>query len=271
MINEHVFILRCQNLETQKYLFHYLFSEVGQALLRNNITGAAQGGLNSTNLRNIKIPLPPLAEQKKIVVEMEKLEKEENETKEKIENGKYEIKDIVETTSKYPSVLINDVAIIQKGTSITKEKTKTGNIPVIAGGQEPAYFHNVANRNGNVITVSASGAYAGFVNYFEIPIFASDCNTIQSKDENNISTKLIYYFLKSIQQEIYGLQRGQAQPHVYTEDLANIKLPLPPLAEQKKIVKEIENIETEISEAQKIIDDMSVRKKKVLEKYGISS
>ena len=93
--------------------------------------------------------------------------------------------------------------------------TIEGYIPVIAGGQEPAYFHNESNREGNVITISASGAYAGFVNYFENEIFASDCNTVISKDENQISTKLIFEFLKSIQKEIYGLQRGQAQPHVY--------------------------------------------------------
>jgi len=43
-------------LTKQKYLFNLLFSQLGQELLKTNITGAAQGGLNSTNLKNIKIP-----------------------------------------------------------------------------------------------------------------------------------------------------------------------------------------------------------------------
>ena len=68
--------------------------------------------------------------------------------------------------------------------SLTEEKAVKGNIPVIAGGQSPAYYHNKSNREGNIITVSASGAYAGFINYFNNPIFASDCNTIKSKNEN---------------------------------------------------------------------------------------
>jgi type I restriction enzyme M protein len=92
---------------------------------------------------------------------------------------------------------LSAVAELKKGTSITKDKTIEGDIPVIAGGQEPAYFHNQSNREGNIITVSASGAYAGFVNYFNSPIFASDCNTIKSKDESIISTKLIYLYLKT--------------------------------------------------------------------------
>ncbi|MDD2950910.1 MAG: restriction endonuclease subunit S, partial [Sulfuricurvum sp.] len=140
-------------------------------------------------------------------------------------------------------ISLAEISEIRKGTSITKEKTKDGHIPVVAGGQEPAYFHNESNRDGNIITISASGAYSGFVNYFDKPIFASDCNTVISKDEKKISTKLIYEFLKSIQKEIYGLQRGQAQPHVYAEDISKIKIPLPSSDIQKKIVSEIKTLE----------------------------
>jgi type I restriction enzyme M protein len=151
------------------------------------------------------------------------------------------------------------IADIKKGTSITKEKTTKGKIPVIAGGQEPAYYHNEFNRNENVITISASGAYAGFVNYFETPIFASDCNTIISNDVNKISTKLIYLFLKSIQNEVYGLQRGQAQPHVYGDDLSNVKIPMPPKDIQQKIVTEIEVLEAKEKKAKEEIEQLNTR------------
>jgi type I restriction enzyme M protein len=161
--------------------------------------------------------------------------------------------------------LLGEIAEIKKGTSITKEKTVKGIISVIAGGQEPAYFHNESNRNANTITVSASGAYAGFVNFFDKPIFASDCNTIISNDENRISTKLIYLFLKSIQNEIYCLQRGQAQPHVYGEDLSNVKIPLPPLDIQQKIVSEIEVLEAKEKKANE-----EVKKQKEMIKNVIS-
>ena len=153
-------------------------------------------------------------------------------------------------------VFLSEISEIKKGTSITKEKTKEGNIPVVAGGQEPAYFHNESNREGNVITISASGAYAGFVNYYENPIFASDCNTVVSKNENIISTKLIFEFLKSIQSEVYALQKGQAQPHVYGEDVSKIKIPLPPLDIQQKIVSEIEVLEAKEKKAKEEVEKL---------------
>ena len=49
--------------------------------------------------------------------------------------------------------------------------------------------------------------------------------------------------MKSIQKNVYGLQKGQAQPHVYANDLLNIKIPLPPKDIQQKIVDEIEVLE----------------------------
>ena len=134
---------------------------------------------------------------------------------------------------------LRDIADIQKGTSITKGETRDGNIPVVAGGKDIAYYHNISNRDGNIITISASGAYAGFVNYFATPIFASDCNTIKSKDESVISTKLIYVLLQSIQPLIYELQTGQAQPHVYGNDIATIKIPVPSIDVQRHIIEEI--------------------------------
>lgn len=140
---------------------------------------------------------------------------------------------------------LNEIAEIKKGTSITKENTVEGEFPVIAGGQQPAYYHNISNRDANVITISASGAYAGFVNFWDKKIFASDCTTVISKNSEIISTNLIYAFLKHIQEYLYSLQRGQAQPHVYPDDIAKIRIPIPDKTKQNIIIKAFEKIEKE--------------------------
>lgn len=120
---------------------------------------------------------------------------------------------------------LKDIAIIERGTSIKESETEEGNIPVVRGGQTYAYTHNVSNRDANVITVSGSGKYAGYLNYWDEPIFASDCLTIISKDEDVISTLELYNHLKKIQKIIYKFQSGQAQEHVYVKDLEKIKIP----------------------------------------------
>jgi type I restriction enzyme M protein len=158
--------------------------------------------------------------------------------------------------SKFKIVELGEVCEIEKGTSITKAKITNGDIPVVAGGQQPAYYHNQSNRDGQTITVSASGAYAGFINFFEIPIFASDCTTIKSKDENNLLTKFVFHFLKTRQKDIYKLQKGMGQPHVYGKDLAKIKIPLPPIEVQKEIVEQIEVKQKAIEAAKAVIKNL---------------
>lgn len=73
MVNEHVFIIRTDKLD-QKYLFYYLFSPVGQRLLKGIVTGAAQGGINGKNLKSIPVVYPEsIGEQHRIVSELDLL------------------------------------------------------------------------------------------------------------------------------------------------------------------------------------------------------
>jgi type I restriction enzyme M protein len=157
--------------------------------------------------------------------------------------------------SEWPVVALGDITDITKGQPITEKITIAGEIPVIAGGKQPAYFHNVSNRTGLTITVSASGAYAGFINYFDCPIFASDCSTIKSRQEDTCLTKFLFYVLKSKQDDIYKLQKGSGQPHVYPNDLKNIQIPLPPLEVQEKVVAEIDGYQKIIDGARQIVEN----------------
>lgn len=142
----------------------------------------------------------------------------------------------------YRTHLLDKIAILKKGQSITSKNIVSGDVPVIAGGQSSPYNHNISNFEGDVITVSASGAYSGYVWYHNKPIFASDCTVISSKDKKALSNKYLFEYLKHVQQDIYKMQRGAGQPHVYKSDLMNIGIPLPPLTKQTEIANHITEI-----------------------------
>lgn len=130
---------------------------------------------------------------------------------------------------------LGDVCEVKRGTTITKKQTIVGNVPVIGGGTKPTYYHNEHNRESGVVTVSGSGANAGYVNYWDRPIYASDCSTVEpaSKDQDR---RFIYYYMCSKQNYIYETFRtGAAQPHVYAKDVATLEYPLVPITEQKRI------------------------------------
>lgn len=183
-------------------------------------------------------------------------------SKDKIrENGEYnltasrydETKDY--TNSQYEMVKLGDICNLQRGKSITKNQVTEGAIPVIAGGQKPAYYHNEYNRTGEMITVSGSGAYAGFLNYFNEPIFVSDAFTIEPNSKNSVRCKYLYYILKNKQDDIYKMRAGAGIPHIYPKDFSNIEIPLPPLEVQEEIVKELDQYQAIIDGAQKVVDN----------------
>lgn len=142
-------------------------------------------------------------------------------------------------SEKYENTQLKQIATIVKGDSITSDNVnKDGQYPVIAGGQTSPYNHDKYNFKGDVITVSASGAYSGYVWYHDNPIFASDCSVIHSKN-GQFLTKYLFEVLKAQQSFIYLLQQGAGQPHVYPDDLGKLWIPVVPLEKQQEIVAHI--------------------------------
>lgn len=134
---------------------------------------------------------------------------------------------------------LNEVSEMKRGTSITKKDIVEGEIPVVSGGREPAYYCDKYNRDGETITVAGSGAGAGYVQYWTKPIFVCDAFSIQGNP--GIQTKYIYYFLTNIQDYIYSTKKGGGVPHVHISSIENVSVPVPPLPVQREIVRILDN------------------------------
>ncbi|MEY4925868.1 MAG: hypothetical protein RI894_304, partial [Bacteroidota bacterium] len=78
--------------------------------------------------------------------------------------------------------------------------------------------------------------------YHDYKIFASDCTVIRSKDEYEISTLFLAEVLKLKQTEIYNMQQGAGQPHVYASDLCKMNIPIPPHSIQNEIIAHINQL-----------------------------
>ena len=142
---------------------------------------------------------------------------------------------------------LGEVCQFNKGQSITKKEVKEGNVPVIAGGKKPAYYHNKSNRNGNTVAIAASGT-AGYVSWWDVPIFLSDAYSVEPKSD--LDKRYLYHCLLNIQNKIYELKEGTGTPHVYSRDLALLKIPVPSVETQKKIVEILDKFTEYVTELQ---------------------
>lgn len=137
-------------------------------------------------------------------------------------------------SNKVDWVKLGDVCTFTRGKPLSSSDTIPGNVPVVSGGQKPSFYHNRPNRVRNTITVAGSGASAGFVSYWEIPIWVADAFTVDPYEK--LTLKYVYYFLKNNQEKIYRLQKGAGVPHVHGNDIAGIKIPVPKVPIQNWIV-----------------------------------
>ncbi|ELU6580877.1 restriction endonuclease subunit S [Campylobacter upsaliensis] len=128
---------------------------------------------------------------------------------------------------------------LPKGTLKTSQLTANG-YPVINSGRDLYGYYSKFNNESNAFTIAARGEYAGFVNFMDSKFWAGGlCYPYRSNDENKLLTKFIYYHLKTNESNIMDslVARGSI-PAINKKDIdKKLKIPLPPLEIQQKIVE----------------------------------
>ena len=266
MVNEHVYILRCESQLKQFYMFNFLFSEKGQKLLKQNITGSAQRGLNSTNLKEIKIPLPKTNIQQQIVDKCEEVDQETDQAHQAITTTKQEIETKVQAVinAGHDMKNIDRVLTLEYGDSLPERDRINGDFPVY-GSNGVVGNHNSFSVKAPCIIVGRKGS-AGEVNWSD-----KNCTPIDTTfyvkllDETATDLRFIYHMLKSL--NLPSLRRGSGPGGINRNNIYGVQIPFPPLHIQQQLATEVGQLEAKITEAQAVIDKATERKNAILTKY----
>lgn len=226
------------------YLNYYLNAPKQRHRLLSNSNGATVSHVNMPIIRNLPVDLPDLDTQRCIANVLAAYDK-------LIENNRKQIKLLEEAAQRlykewfvdlrFPghetTPIVNglpegwrygelgDVVEFKRGKMITQKETIEGKVPVVAGGLGPAYYHNVANTDCPVITVSGSGANAGFCRLYTTEIWASDCSFVDKSTTDDLL--FVYLSIKVLPNGFKQCQRGSAQPHVYPKHVNALKILIP--------------------------------------------
>lgn len=241
------------------YLYYYMKTEFIKQSMINSMTGATgRQRVNSDVLNDIKVDFPDIEIQKKIGQILSAYD-------DLIENNQKQIKLLEEAAQRlykewfvdlrFPGYedtkfiddipegwrkgTLEDIAVFKRGKTITRAQVHKGDIPVVAGGKEPAYYHNKSNTASPVITVSASGN-AGFVRLYYQSIWASDCSFLDISETSNLY--FIYCYLKCKQDDIYAMQKGACQQHVNAKEINSMQL----MAPTEKILMDFKDLITPV-------------------------
>lgn len=255
-------VVRCKEGLNPRYLFHVLTSGFFQAYLSNVLNSSTINNLNSKVMNAFVIPIPPLEIQQKIVKILDKFTELETtlEAELALRKRQYQyyrdflldfdnqigggiadgyqcrLKDVVWKT-------LGEISDIKVGKS--PETNEIGNYPFINAGTIPSGYIASYNTEPDTITTPSRGQGGiGYVGYQASKFWCGPlCYRVRSNN-NLIMTKFLYYVMSKDMSKIINLANMAGIPALNKKDLANFLIPIPPLAEQEKIVAILDKFDT---------------------------
>ena len=222
-LNQHIFKVTPNEEIVDRDYFYFLMKYLKPwfTQIASNKQTTGLGHVTIADIKRMSVLVPSLTMQKKIVDVLKPIN-------DKIQinasiNNNLEQQAIAIFDNMFPNIsaaekTIGDIIIPKRGKNLLSKNAILGNVPVVAGGLNPSTYHNTANTIAPVLSISASGANAGYVSLWNIPIWSSDSSFIDSSMSNDVY--FWYVLLKKRQNEIYDSQTGSAQPHIYPQHIA---------------------------------------------------
>lgn len=167
----------------------------------------------------------------------------------------------------YEQNIIQEVCDYKNGSTLDKaEKSEEGEFNVMGGGMAYVGKYNKFNREGYTITISKSGASAGFVKEHNGKFWAGDCFSIYPKSDS-LDQKYLYYILKLDPKITTSKITGSTIPHCKWSDIADSLICVPPLSTQQEVLTMLSAMEAERATLEQMAAKGEERAKYILDNY----
>jgi len=286
VVDSHVSILRPNNLLNPKFGL-YSLSRIGFKALESLADGASgQIELTLATIGDIQIPLPPLDIQQQIVSECEAVDSETTTAQTIITTGQQEIITCIETVYRgsFESKQLQEICEIKRGRFTHRPRNEPrffgGRYPFIQTGDvvraiaTKVPYTQTLNEEG--LTVSklfqppvvlvTIAANIGDTAVLDYPACFTD-SVVGLIPQDAINARFLELMMRAQKKHLNDIAPQMAQKNINIEILKSIKVPIPPLAEQQRLIAEVEVLEKNIAAAQTTIAAAPARKQAIMQRY----
>ena len=162
--------------------------------------------------------------------------------------------------------LLDEVCDVEYGTRVVRKKHAGTKFPVYGGGG--ATFNIDEYNRENCLIVSRFAMSEQAIRFVKGKFFLNDSGlSVKPKNNDQISQEFLNMFMFSMNNYIYSLGRGTAQRNLDVTGFRQIKVPVPPLPIQKKIVEILDSAFEKIAKAKENSETNLQNAKEVFESY----
>jgi len=241
------------------YLYYLLSSSAIQQEMKKRASfGGAVQNLNADIVKALVLPVPPIEVQNEIVRILDDYTENVVELQNQLaleitaRQRQYTFyrNKLLTYDSKTRIMPLKDVAEIERGTRVVRSQlTEAGLYPVFQNALTPMGYYDKANRLENNTFLICAGA-AGQIGYSDVDFWAADdCYTFKCCEK--LENRYLFHVLKNSQHRIDAQVRRASIPRISREAVGNIRIPIPPLDVQNRIVNVLDNFE-------KICSDLNI-------------
>jgi len=164
-------------------------------------------------------------------------------------------------------VKLGEIATHENGKTLSSaEKVEEGEYDVMGGGMTYIGKTNKFNREGDTISISKSGASAGFVAFHRKKYWAGDCLTMIPKTPE-CDIRYLYYYMKLNSHLTTSTVSGSTIPHCKWDDIKDISVPLPPLDFQHALVARLDALQSQLTALESLQRHSEDNARFILESY----
>lgn len=278
-VDNHITILRTKNGVDNLYVFYTLAYGIGFKNIEAMAAGTSgQIELSVSTIQNIKIPLPPIDIQKKIVEECEKIDQVVTKNKEMIREMQTNMEAIISSLEGLRQPLKTIMCYGKERISysaITPETyVSTDNMEQNCEGIVP--YNGTPNVN-TIVAYQKGDILLSNIRPYLKKLWLANCNGGCSPDvlvlHNNrpaqVDSSFIYYSLRrqGFFDFIMSDIKGMKMPRGKKETIEKFEIILPSLDKQKEVVEKMSKIDEEISKAKQYVANAYSAKQAILDKY----
>ena len=231
--------------ENNRYLFHLFQSGQFQNKLAKITSNTGQTKYNKTNLKKIRIPIPPLEIQEKIVQILDKMTKYVTELTSELTSRKKQYSYYRDKLLSFEDEVyqvewktLKDVATLKNGKDW--KNLPIGDIPVYGSGGEMGEFVADYSYDKPTVLIPRKGSISNLF-YLEKAFWNVDTIYYTEIDETKIIPKYFYYYLTTVNLE--EMSTNPTRPSLTQAILDKIKIPVPSLEIQSRIVQVLDNFD----------------------------
>lgn len=267
---------------------YYLAYMLRSSTMRKKITFLAQGisryNISKNKMMEIEIPIPSMAEQKRIgeyfrnldnliTLHQRKLEvlKEQKKTYLKLLfPAKGQTKPALRFAGfedEWTSALLGDISELYQPKTISSEELLTEGFPVFGANGYIGYYKDY-NHKEDQVTISARGEGTGTPSFVEGPVWITGNSMVVNVEKQaNIIKLFLYAFCLSF--NFKPFVTGGAQPQLTREVLKKVNIMLPSLPEQEAIGSFFQDLGKAIAKQEEKVNQLKESKQTFLKKMFI--